>query len=84
MICAPICVKKLSAQNLGSRGTTDCGARPKIRAEKSSDMTPKKKDNFSRVRTTFADCHELASVVIRVEIYSSQYLGIEATYDAHL
>src|SRR6266478_187616 len=48
---------------------TYCGARPKSRAENTRDMTPKKKLIFSRVRTTFADCHAAASDTIRVETY---------------
>jgi hypothetical protein len=46
---------------------TYCGARPKSRAENTKDITPKKKLIFSRVRTTFADCHAVASDTIRVE-----------------
>lgn len=47
---------------------TDSGAIPNSRAARSNDMTPKKKETLALVRTTFADCHELASVVIRVDI----------------
>jgi hypothetical protein len=32
-------------------------------------MTPKKKETFSRVRTTFADCHEAESLVMRVDTW---------------
>lgn len=32
-------------------------------------MTPKKNDTFSRVRTTFADCHDACSDVTRAETY---------------
>jgi hypothetical protein len=38
-----------------------------MRAESSNDMTPKKKDVFSRVRTTLADCQDSANRVIRFE-----------------
>jgi hypothetical protein len=50
---------------------TYCGARPKSRAENTRDMTPKKKLIFSRVRTTFADCHAVDSDAIRVETYNA-------------
>lgn len=50
---------------------TYCGARPKSRAENTRDITPKKKLIFSRVRTTFADCHAEASDTIRVETYNT-------------
>jgi len=52
----------------GRRLNTYWGAIPKMRAEKSKFMTPKKKETFSRVRTTLADCQDAESVVIRVEI----------------
>ena len=45
---------------------TYSGARPKRRAENTRDMTPKKKLILSRVRTTLADCHAVASDVTRV------------------
>jgi hypothetical protein len=46
---------------------TDCGAIPNMMAESSNDMTPKKKDTFSRVRTTLADCQDSTNRVIRFE-----------------
>lgn len=49
------------------KNMTYWGVIPNIRADMSNVMTPKKKETFSRVRTTFADCHDAASVVIRVE-----------------
>lgn len=58
------------------RDYTNCGAMPNIRAENKSDMTPKKKDNFSRVRTTFADCHDAAKLVIRVETWQMWRVSI--------
>jgi len=39
-----------------------------MRAEKRRVITPKKKETFSRVRTTLADCHETASLAMRVDI----------------
>jgi hypothetical protein len=64
---------------------TYCGARPKSRAENTRDMTPKKKLIFSRVRTTFADCHAADSDPIRVETYNTNTWQLtrsihEATY----
>jgi hypothetical protein len=64
---------------------TYCGARPKSRAENTRDMTPKKKLIFSRVRTTFADCHAVDSETIRLETYitNTRQLtrsNLEATY----
>ncbi len=49
---------------------THSGASPNINAENKRDMTPKKNDIFSRVRTTFADCQETANFVIRDETYA--------------
>jgi hypothetical protein len=46
---------------------TYCGARPKSNAEKTRDMTPKKKLIFSRVRTTLADCHAVPRDAMRFE-----------------
>jgi len=48
-------------------------------------MTPKKKLIFSRVRTTFVDCHAAASDTIRVETYNTNTWQLtrpilEATY----
>lgn len=43
---------------------------PKRRAVTSSDITPLKNEIFSRVRTTFADCHVACKVVIRVDTYT--------------
>jgi hypothetical protein len=42
---------------------------PKRRADIRTDMTPKKKETFSRVRTTLADCQEADSLVMRQESY---------------
>ena len=44
---------------------TYCGHIPNIRAEERSDMTPKKKVIFSRVRTVLAECHVVDKDVIR-------------------
>lgn len=48
---------------------TYSGCIPNIKAEKRRVMTPKKNETFSRVRTTFADCHDAAKEAIRVEIF---------------
>lgn len=50
-------------------GETYWGAMPNKRAVVRRDITPRKKVTFSRVRTTFVDCHATASVVIRAESY---------------
>lgn len=51
----------------GLRNTTRTysGAIPNNRADTSTDITPKKKETFSRVLTTFADCHEVTRDCIR-------------------
>lgn len=46
------------------------GARPKIKAVNSKFMTPKKKETFSRVRTTRADCHVVTNEDMRVANYA--------------
>ena len=46
---------------------TYSGAMPNSNAENKTDITPKKKETFSRVRTTLADCQEAESLVIRFE-----------------
>ena len=38
---------------------------------KSRDMTPKKNEIFSRVRTTFADCQAVERDAIRLETFIS-------------
>lgn len=43
---------------------------PKRSAVIRSDITPLKKEIFSRVRTTLADCHVACKVVIRVDTYT--------------
>ncbi len=47
---------------------THWGAMPNMSAENRTDMTPKKNDILSLVRTTLAECHSLDKVVIRFEI----------------
>jgi len=44
---------------------THSGAIPNIKAEKNTDMTPKKNETFSLVRTTFVECHVEESFVNR-------------------
>lgn len=46
---------------------TYCGAIPNMSAVMSRDMTPPKKEILSRVRTTFAECHDAVSDVMRVD-----------------
>jgi hypothetical protein len=50
---------------------TNWGAIPNMRAEMSRDITPKKNDIFSRVRTTLAECHDAAKLVMREETYGA-------------
>lgn len=40
---------------------------PNKSADTNSDITPKKNETFSRVRTTFAECHDVTSNCIRAE-----------------
>ena len=47
------------------------GMIPNIRAEVATAMTPRKKEIFSRVLTTFVDCHVAMSEVIRLDTYKT-------------
>lgn len=63
--CVHICVH--GQHGIRQQAATYCGAMPNKRADIRTDMTPKKKETFSRVRTTLADCQEAESLVIRLE-----------------
>lgn len=61
----PICGTTSDTITRAAARSAYWGAMPKRRAEMSSDITPKKKDIFSRVRTTLAECQAVESFVIR-------------------
>jgi len=63
---------------------TYSGCIPNMRAEKRRVMTPKKKETFSRVRTTLADCHETESLAIRVDIWDIEIWTWLGTAEAYL
>jgi len=72
MRCAPIWSISSAAETAVIENDTYSGCIPNMRAEKRRVMTPKKKETFSRVRTTLADCHETVSLVMRVDIWDNE------------
>ena len=61
------------AKRSAQRGrSTYSGAIPNIKAEKNTDMTPKKNESFSLVRTTFVECHVEESFVNRCWTYATR------------
>ena len=58
--------------NTEDNACTYSGADPNMSEVKSNDMTPKKNDIFSRVRTTFADCQAVESDAIRLETFITE------------
>jgi len=49
---------------------TYSGVRPNMRVETATAMTPRKNEIFSRVWTTFVDCHVAESLDMRLETYA--------------
>jgi hypothetical protein len=63
-IYEPICVFGISIAVSNESESTDSGAIENRSAEMRRECTPKKNEIFSRVRTTFAECHAVVSLVI--------------------